>query len=121
MHKYHCTVLCIYTIFEFLATFCRFGIDFLETLCYNIVKEREGKPKQTQEERTEVQTMTAQEKYQEVFRKNIDRMMTYQALGESARKRGDIETARKYRRQYTDLKAEIDAALYPILFNKVEN
>jgi hypothetical protein len=47
--------------------------------------------------------------------------MTYQALGESARKRGDIETARKYRRQYTDLKAEIDAALYPILFNKVEN
>jgi hypothetical protein len=65
--------------------------------------------------------MTAQEKYSEIFNKNIDRMMTYKALSETARKRGDIETARKYRRQYTDLKAEIDATLFPILFNNTEN
>lgn len=64
--------------------------------------------------------MTLQEKYSEIFNKNISQLMTYKALAESARKRGDIETARKYRRLYTDIKAEIDAALFPIIF-KSEN
>lgn len=94
------------------------SIDILALVCYNKTVNR-SRP--NDHNMKGWYTMTAQEKYQEVFKKNIDRMMTYQALSESARKRGDIETARKYRRQYTDLKAEIDAALYPILFNKTEN
>lgn len=36
--------LCKYTNIENLETFYRKGIDFLESLWYNIIKEREGKP-----------------------------------------------------------------------------
>ena len=47
----------MYTNLEFIATFYRFAIDFIATLCYNIINEREGKPKETQEDRMEVNTM----------------------------------------------------------------
>lgn len=46
--------LCNHTKFDFLQTFCRFAIDFLQTLCYNIIKEREGKPRGNPREQTEV-------------------------------------------------------------------
>lgn len=47
----------MYTNTEFLETFCRFSIDFLETLLYNIDRKREGKPRETKEDRLEVNTM----------------------------------------------------------------
>lgn len=49
--------LCNHTKFEFLQTFCCLAIDFLQTLCYNIIKEREGKPRVNPRERTEDKAM----------------------------------------------------------------
>lgn len=62
--------------------------------------------------------MTAQERYSETFRKNIERMEILRSLIASARKHGDNETARRYRAEYTDLKAEIDAAVFGVILNK---
>ena len=50
------------TNFEFLETFLLFSIDFLEALCYNIDRKREGKPRETQEDLMEVNTMTNTDK-----------------------------------------------------------
>lgn len=49
-----------------------------------------------------------QERYSNTFKNNYDKMQVLAALANSAERRGDKDLARKYRRQYVDLKSEID-------------
>ena len=44
-------------------------------------------------------------------------MSRAKALAEIARKQGNTELARKYRREYIDLKSEIDAYAMQIIIN----
>ena len=60
--------------------------------------------------------MTAREEYSAVYQRNAEKMALYKALSEAARKRGDLKAAREYRRKYTDLKAEIDAKAFAVVF-----
>ena len=48
------------------------------------------------------------EQFLKVYEKNAQAMFTAHKLAEDARKKGDMKNARKYRRQYLELKAEID-------------
>ena len=59
--------------------------------------------------------MSNYEKYSEVYRKNAEKMAVLKVLADTARKNGDKEAARRYRAQYTDLKAEIDAAVFAVI------
>ena len=49
-----------------------------------------------------------QERYSNTFKNNYDKMQVLAALANSAERRGDKDLSRKYRRQYVDLKSEID-------------
>lgn len=48
------------------------------------------------------------EYYSNTYKNNYDKMQVLAALAKYAERRGDKELARKYRRQYVDLKSEID-------------
>ena len=48
------------------------------------------------------------EHYSNTFKTNHDKMQDLSALAKSAERRGEKDLARKYRRQYTELKSEID-------------
>ena len=49
-----------------------------------------------------------QERYSNIFKNNYDKMQVLAALANSAGRRGEKDLARKYRREYVDLKSEID-------------
>ena len=59
--------------------------------------------------------MTKREEYAAIYNKNAEKMAVLKALIKAAQNRGDKEAARKYRAEYTDLKAEIDAKLFGYL------
>lgn len=48
------------------------------------------------------------EKFTEIFNKNIEKMERVKALYEIAVKQGNKDLARKYRKEYIELKSEID-------------
>lgn len=48
------------------------------------------------------------EEFKEVYNRNAEKMELAKAMYESAMKRGDKETARKYRAEYSSLKSEVD-------------
>lgn len=48
------------------------------------------------------------EKFKEVYNRNAEKMELAKTMYESAMKRGDKETARKYHKEYVELKSEID-------------
>lgn len=48
------------------------------------------------------------DKFKETYKKNAEKMQIAKVMYEAAMKRGDVKTARKYRTEYLDLKAEID-------------
>ena len=58
------------------------------------------------------------EQYTEIYRKNADRMARAKAMCEAAAKRGDRELARKYRNEYSELKAEIDTIVYQMIIKE---
>lgn len=62
--------------------------------------------------------MTTYEMYSEVYNKNAERMYRAQKLAEMFRKQGNTELARKYRAEYTELKAEIDSYCMAYNLNK---
>lgn len=72
--------------------------------------------KQTTSEETEEEPITeentkvteAEEKFSETYKKNAERMYALKTLMETARDRGDRELERKYRKEYTAIKSEID-------------
>lgn len=55
------------------------------------------------------------EKFSETYKKNAERMATAKTMYEMAMKQGNKELARKYRAEYSALKSEIDATLFPII------
>lgn len=58
------------------------------------------------EENTKV--TEAEKKFSETYKKNAERMYALKTLMETARDRGDRELERKYRKEYTAIKSEID-------------
>jgi hypothetical protein len=48
------------------------------------------------------------DKFTEVYKKNAEKMEMAKTMYETAMKQGNTELARKYRKQYTELKSEID-------------
>lgn len=48
------------------------------------------------------------DKFTEVYKKNAEKMEMAKTMYETAMKQGNIKLARKYRRQYTELKSEVD-------------
>lgn len=48
------------------------------------------------------------EHYSNTYKNNYDKMQVLSALAKYAERRGDKDLARKYRREYTELKSEID-------------
>lgn len=54
----------------------------------------------------------SEQHYIDVFKKNHGKMMILKTLIENAKKRGDIDKARSFRWEYTELKAELDAAYF---------
>lgn len=50
----------------------------------------------------------AEKKFSETYKKNAERMYALKTLMETARDRGDRELERKYRKEYTAIKSEID-------------
>lgn len=53
--------------------------------------------------------------FSETYKKNAERMETLKVMYNIAMKQGDKELARKYRREWSALKSEIDATLFPII------
>ena len=73
--------------------------------------EETTKAEETEEEPiTEENTKVteAEEKFSETYKKNAERMYALKTLMETARDRGDRELERKYRKEYTAIKSEID-------------
>lgn len=57
------------------------------------------------------------ENFSKAYQENADKMNRAKALAEIARKQGNTELARKYRREYIELKSEIDAYAMQIIIN----
>lgn len=55
------------------------------------------------------------EQFSKVYKKNIDKMQTLKALGDAAHKRGDRAQEKKYRNEYSELKAELDTLALQII------
>lgn len=57
------------------------------------------------------------ENFSKAYQENAEKMNMAKALAEIARKQGNTELARKYRREYIELKSEIDAYAMQIIIN----
>lgn len=57
------------------------------------------------------------ENFSKAYQENAEKMNRAKALAEIARKQGNTELARKYRREYIELKSEIDAYAIQIIIN----
>lgn len=57
------------------------------------------------------------ENFSKAYQENAEKMNRAKALAEIARKQGNTELARKYRREYIELKSEIDAYSMQIIIN----
>lgn len=57
------------------------------------------------------------ENFSKAYQENAEKMNRAKALAEIARKQGNTELARKYRREYIELKSEIDAYAMQIIIN----
>lgn len=57
-------------------------------------------------------------KFSEAYRKNVEKMQIAKVSAEMAKKRGDKALSKKYRREYLDLKAEIDMHCIKIIINQ---
>lgn len=57
------------------------------------------------------------ENFSKAYQENADKMNRAKALAEIARKQGNTELSRKYRREYIELKSEIDAYAMQIIIN----
>lgn len=55
------------------------------------------------------------ELFSQIYKKNAERMQILKALGEAARKKGDREQEKKYRAEYSELKAELDALAFQLI------
>ena len=57
------------------------------------------------------------ENFSKAYQENAEKMNRAKALAEIARKQGNTELARKYRREYIELKSAIDAYAIQIIIN----
>lgn len=57
------------------------------------------------------------ENFSKAYQENAEKMNRAKALAEIARKQGNTELARKYRREYIEIKSEIDAYAIQIIIN----
>lgn len=57
------------------------------------------------------------ENFSKAYQENAEKMNRAKALAEIARKQGNTELARKYRREYIELKSEVDAYAMQIIIN----
>lgn len=57
------------------------------------------------------------ENFSKAYQENAEKMNRAKALAEIARRQGNTELARKYRREYIELKSEIDAYAMQIIIN----
>lgn len=55
------------------------------------------------------------EQFSKVYKKNAERMQVLGALAKAAHKKGDREQEKKYRAEYSELKAELDALAFHII------
>lgn len=58
------------------------------------------------------------EQFSQVYKKNAERMQILKALGEAARKKGDRKQEKKYRTEYSELKAELDSLTFQIIMKE---
>ncbi len=91
------------------------GVGHQEFHSFNTKKEavkflEEITAKSETAEETEENTKVAEaeEKFSETYKKNAERMYALKTLMENARDRGYRELERKYRKEYTAIKSEID-------------
>lgn len=55
------------------------------------------------------------EQFSRTYKKNAERMQILKALGEAARKKGDRVLEKKYRAEYSELKAQLDALVFQLI------
>lgn len=55
------------------------------------------------------------EQFSRTYKKNAERMQILKALGEAARKKGDRVLEKKYRAEYSELKAQLDALAFQLI------
>lgn len=57
------------------------------------------------------------ENFSKAYQENAEKMNRLKALAEIARKQGNKELARKYRREYIEIKSEIDTYTIQLIIN----
>lgn len=57
------------------------------------------------------------ENFSKAYQDNAEKMNRLKALAEIARKQGNKELARKYRREYIEIKSEIDTYTIQLIIN----
>lgn len=55
------------------------------------------------------------EQFSKIYKKNAERMQILEALAKAAHKKGDREHEKKYRTEYSELKAELDALAFHLI------
>ena len=88
-----------------------FPIDKMKIIWYNIsiVKDMEKSLK------PDWRKKIMKEKFTDVFNKNVEKMERAKAMYEIAVKQGNKDLARKYRKEYIELKSEIDVYALQII------
>ena len=99
----------------------RKALDKLYTWVYNIIKENNKPPDNERmismtatktfiinDEPVEMTKEECYAKFSELYNKGAERMALLEALMKSARRIGNMEMLRKYRREYVDIKSDID-------------
>lgn len=99
----------------------RKALDKLYTWVYNTIKENNKPPDNERmismtatktfiinDEPVEMTKEECYAKFSELYNKGAERMALLEALMKSARRIGNMEMLRKYRREYVDIKSDID-------------